>query len=50
MHDERTSCVACPVATGGEYMECPRDERVRDVTMHPAFRNTVRMFAERRKA
>src|ERR1044071_8179535 len=39
--------------TGEEYMESLRDgreiwiygERVKDVTTHPAFRNTVRMLA-----
>src|SRR4026209_3055470 len=39
--------------TGAEYLESLRDgreiwiygERVRDVTSHPAFRNTVRMIA-----
>ena len=39
--------------TGAEYLESLRDgreiwiygERVKDVTTHPAFRNTVRMIA-----
>ena len=39
--------------TGDEYIECIRDgrevwiygERVKDVTTHPAFRNTARMIA-----
>jgi 4-hydroxyphenylacetate 3-monooxygenase len=39
--------------TGEEYLESLRDgreiwiygERVKDVTTHPAFRNTVRMIA-----
>src|SRR5437773_12367184 len=39
--------------TGAEYLESVRDgreiwiygERVKDVTTHPAFRNTVRMIA-----
>ena len=39
--------------TGEEYVESPRDgrtvcfhgEKVRDVTTHPAFRNSVRSFA-----
>ncbi len=46
------SAVTRPM-TGDEYLESLRDgreiwiygERVKDVTTHPAFRNTVRMFA-----
>ena len=48
----RLKALARPM-TGEEYLESLRDgrevyfmgERVKDVTTHPAFRNTARMFA-----
>jgi 4-hydroxyphenylacetate 3-monooxygenase len=54
MPDAAAGAAAAPrPMTGAEYMESLRDgravyiygERVKDVTTHPAFRNTVRMLA-----
>ena len=49
----RTTAARTRPMTGDEYLESVRDgreiwiygERVKDVTTHPAFRNTVRMIA-----
>src|SRR5262252_4522933 len=51
--DQSTSSRRTRPYTGQEYLESLKDgreiwiygERVRDVTTHPAFRNTVRMIA-----
>ncbi len=47
------TCTSRPPQNGDEYLESLRDgrevfiygERVKDVTTHPAFRNTARMVA-----
>ena len=53
MITERLRAAPTRPMTGGEYVESLRDgrdvyiygERVKDVTTHPAFRNSVRMTA-----